>query len=81
MKKKRKAKTMIKVEYDKENSEMNYDITGDLDVVLNEYSALTKTMFETVSRMLGKDETKRELKRYYKIGIERAMKKEGADNE
>ena len=72
---------MIKVEYNKKTSEMVFDITGGLDIVLNEYSALTKILFESASRMLGKDEAKRELKEYYKIGIERAMKKEGKDNE
>lgn len=72
---------MLKVEYDKKTSEMDFDITGNLDVVLNEYSALTKTLFEAASRMLGKDEAKRELKRYYKIGLQRAMEKEGKDND
>lgn len=72
---------MIKIEYDKKTSEMAFDIVGDLGLILNEYSALTKELFETTSRMLGKDEAKRELKRYYKIGLERAMEKEGKDND
>ena len=72
---------MLKVEYNKKTSEMVLDITDNLDVVLNEYSALTMTLFEATSRMLGKDEAKKRLKEYYKIGLQRAMEKEGADNE
>lgn len=72
---------MIKVEYDKKTEEMVFDVDGNLEIVLNEYSALTKELFKTTSRMLGKDEAKRVLKEYYKIGLKRAIKKEGEEND
>lgn len=71
---------MIKIKYDKKTEEMVFDLEGKNIIVLNEYSALTSYLFQLFSKEVGKDEAKRLLKEYYKIGLKRAketMKKEG----
>jgi hypothetical protein len=72
---------MIKVEYDKKTEEFVTDIEGDANIILNEYATLTKDLFEGISRALGEDETKKILKKAYKIGLKRAIKKEGEEND
>lgn len=72
---------MIKAEYNNKAEDMVIDIEGDLNTALNEYSAITKSLFEGLSRIAGKKEAKKIFKKAYKIGIERAMEKEGKDNE
>ena len=72
---------MIKAEYNKKTEDMAIDIEGDLNIALNEYSAITKSLFEGLSRIAGENEAKKIFKKAYKIGLKRAMEKEGTDNE
>lgn len=72
---------MIKAEYHIKTDEMEVHIEGEANMLLNEYSKITEDLFGTLSRITGEKEAKKIFKKAYKIGLNRAMEKEGKDNE
>lgn len=72
---------MIKAEYHKKTDEMEIHMEGGANILLNEYSAITEYLFENLSRITGEKEAKKIFKKAYKIGVNRAIEKEGKDNE
>ena len=72
---------MIKAEYHKKTDEMEIYMEGGANILLNEYSAITEELFENLSRITGEKEAKKIFKKAYKIGVNRAIEKEGKDNE
>lgn len=72
---------MIKAEYHKKTDEMEINMKGEVNILLNEYSGITKDLFGNLSRIIGEKEAKKIFKKAYKIGVNRAIEKEGKDNE
>ena len=72
---------MIKAEYNKKTDEMEIHLEGEVNILLNEYLEITKDLFGNLSRITGEKEAKKIFKKAYKIGLNRAIEKEGKDNE
>lgn len=75
---------MIKAKYDLKSDEMNSEIKGEANTILNEYMAITQHIYESFSINIGKDATKKLLKKVCKLGIKKAeleAEKEGKENE
>ena len=72
---------MIKAEYHIKTDEMEIHMEGVANIILNEYSEITKDLFENLSLITGEKEAKKIFKKAYKIGVNRAIEKEGKDNE
>lgn len=72
---------MIKAEYHIKTDEMEIHMEGGANILLNEYSAITEDLFGNLSKIIGEKESKKILKKAYKNGVNRAIEKEGKDNE